>query len=1588
MGAEASVKAGAGDVMRRQAPGAAARRAVGVVVVVLLSWLATTALSQTSALAATGHKFLSQLSEAPKGTPLSEPEAAAVDKEGNVFVGDAGQGAVDVFDSSGAFRTQFGAGILSGELRGVAIDESSGDVYVADAGTNAVDVFKPNGAGGYEMLSEWTGAGTPGAAFGAVAGVAVDSSSAKVYVVDAPEGVVDIFKAFPKGPQEAHEGEFLGTLKGGKLEEPEGATVDPSTGKVYVADGFTEAVDVFSSAGTFEKKLTGKGTPTKAFEPVAVGVEAATGDLYVVDSRLGVVDQFKASGEWVGWLTTAAGQSFKKPRGVAIAPAGNVYVADAEAGVVDVFGPSVVVPDAKSGKASKFERGSPPTFKATLNGSINPDGIPATYHFEYAEAEEFEATHAYSHSTEVTSAGAGSSEVAVHALAEGLKPQTGYDFRIVAQNENGTNYGADVTFETPPAVAGVTTGPASNVQPTSATLSGSLQPKALRTEYHFEYGETTSYGQSSPVPDAETSSGTTTPVETALTGLRPNTTYHFRLVAKNEWGTTFGLDETFKTLGPPRIISQSSESNGHTSETIKAQINPGGLDTHYRFEYGETTAYGTSVPAPDADIGSGGAPVSVSAGLTGLKLATTYHFRVVASNSAETVEGPDQEFTTVLIESESASEVTGESARLGAQINPLGEHTTYHFEYGETTSYGTSIPVPDGDLGTAVGDQTVNAALLGLHPATTYHYRVLATVQGLGTGLGPDHTFTTLEAGHGFTLADGRAYEMLSPPDKQGGFIEGINRIGGVVQASEDGGALAYVVDGAIVENPDGNRSPEAQQVISTRSSSGWVPQEIVAPHDRAFGIRPGVPPEYVLFSSDLSLSLLQPFPFGLTALAEPPLAPPQSPAERGHQEKTIYLREDAPIAPGTSEAAIYDAAKHNGETLAGEHGEAEAKPGYLPLVTAGNVAPGTTFGGFPENGSTQKVQPNIIVLDGTPDLSHVVLASNKALAPTGPSAPGLYEWAEGKLQLVSVLPSGAPEEAAEADLGFGPGQIHHQEGTNFRHAISDDGSRVIWTSSESAQGGEQGFGHLYLRDTRKGQSVQLDLPQGNPIAEPGKAQFQIASSDGSKVFFTDTQRLTSNSSAAPEIASEGLPPRADLYECEVVEVGGKLTCKLSDLTPDANPGESAAVQGLLLGASEDGSYLYFVANGVLAPGATQGACTTKPGQPPPAGTTCNLYAMHLAGGKWTTSLIARLSAEDAPDWFDPNQNARLLVDLTARVAPHGRYLAFMSNRRLTGYDNTDVNEVEGRHADEEVFLYDASSGRITCVSCNPTGARPNGVFDQRFAGEGVGLVVDRPEVWVSIANPGVDHWLAGNIPGWTPLFINGGIYQSRYLSDSGRLFFNSADPLVPQAVGHTRLEKVSEAEKEPQSQVGIENVYQYEPSGVGSCTSASGCVGLISSAASNKESAFMDASASGNDVFFLTASALLPQDRDINFDVYDARVCSESSPCLPPVPPPREPCASAATCKEGSASPPTFQPPPSSDVSSPGNTPHIVTLPVTVTKLTTAQKLAKALKACRKLPHRTKAQKKKRAACETQARRKYKVKKATKTAHAHRRGR
>jgi hypothetical protein len=409
-----------------------------------------------------------------------------------------------------------------------------------------------------------------------------------------------------------------------------------------------------------------------------------------------------------------------------------------------------------------------------------------------------------------------------------------------------------------------------------------------------------------------------------------------------------------------------------------------------------------------------------------------------------------------------------------------------------------------------------------------------------------------------------------------------------------------------------------------------------------------------------------------------------------------------------------------------------------------------------------------------------------------------------------------------------------------------------------------------------------------------------------------------------------------DLYR---FEPEGSGASRLVDLTVDTTDPGGAEVLGVL-GASADGSSLYFVANGVLGgdPRASRGNCT--PGSSP-EGAHCNLYLWHE--GWAAPRFIARLSGRDeleeegragvgaAYDWA-PSADVR-----TARVSRSGNRVAFMSQAGLTGYDNTvsgGTSCPDGLERGvppaqcEEVFLYEANTNRLSCVSCNPSGARPTG---------------------------------PSGIPGGTQISNLFALYQSRVLSEAAagstreseeggraeggaRVFFDSVDGLSPTDTN------------------GVEDVYEWEAQGAGGCARPGGCISLLSGGVSTEPSSFVDASTNGSDVFFVTSQQLARGDIDQLADLYDTREGGG-------FPQASVTACTGSGCQGVPSVPPTFATPSTVTFTGVGN--HLPepsgAPPVKHKALTRAQRLAKALKACRaKKDHR------KRAACKRAARKRF----------------
>jgi hypothetical protein len=601
-------------------------------------------------------------------------------------------------------------------------------------------------------------------------------------------------------------------------------------------------------------------------------------------------------------------------------------------------------------------------------------------------------------------------------------------------------------------------------------------------------------------------------------------------------------------------------------------------------------------------------------------------------------------------------------------------------------------------------------------------------------------------------LPDGRAWEMVSPPSKNGGDIRARSNGGGIAQASSDGEAITYI-SLASFGGPQGG--PIASQYVASRGVGvGWMTQNISLPTSAQTYNFGGLGTPYRAFSSDLSSGLM----WGGTRSGSGPVeSPPLAGAPEGYEN--YYLNE---IPSGALQPLLSE----------------------LPSV------PAAAF--------------KLEYVGGTPNLEHDMVLSRTALKTgekvvEGPvEGEGFYldDWekATGLLQPVNVLPNDVSEPAS----------------LPVYQAASEDGSRVVWTATAPPA--------LYVREdigSGHAHTVQADAPAG-------EGTFLAASADARRIFFADNNSLTGS--------PQDLGGLGDIYRFEP-EVSGDG--RLVDLTVDEEEPGGAAVQGVL-GASADGSYLYFVANGVLASNASQGSHASqgncRRGIPLPED-MCNLYVWHEGEG---IKFIARLSSDDESGInVTPTGNALgvaydwsgKLARRSARVSRDGMRLVFMSERSLTEYDNTvstgdHCGESEGTLLPaqcQEVFLYEATAGapgRLSCVSCNPKGTQPTG---------------------------------PSSIPGGAEFQVGEGFYQPRVLSEDGsisRVFFDSADGLVAADTNH------------------VEDVYEYE----------NGQVYLLSGGQSPGGASFVDASVDGDDVFFLTRGQLVNQDTDQLVDLYDAR--------------------------------------------------------------------------------------------------------------------
>ncbi|HEY5815447.1 MAG TPA: hypothetical protein VIS95_03805 [Solirubrobacterales bacterium] len=1220
--------------------------------------------------------------------------------------------------------------------RGLGVDSSNGRVYLADAANNRIDVFKASG----EFLF----------AFG--------------------WGVRDGSTAAPQTCGPAATPPSLACFKGipgsgaGQILRPEQVAVDSTFHAVYVSETFNNRVQKFDADGGFEWMVGGEvDQVTKA-------------NRCTVPANCGAGKETSAAAAQEGFFFSTLGGL-----PLAVGPGGTLYVADSRRlGAAESEGFNTRIQKLKpDGTQLGPQMLLPETVGRVQSLAVDPAG-----HF-YVATDRSD-------------------------LESGVRKYDPAGTLVTSWAEGGRIPG-NIT-----AVA---------LEPSNDLFLGvEEKSRYVLHEYNSAGAQTKLFFP---------------PLKSFVDGLA------FYQDASGDLLATDGSDLIRITQPPPGplLVPGTAEASpvGSVKATLRVAFNAQGKASHARFEYidkesyeanenkfepiSEVTPNSPDTPG-DFDIHTveGTNVCVVASEETCLEPETTYYFRPIAENADGAVTGEKEEFTTlppVLLGQIFSTEIGTDSARLHVEANPLGVGATARFQFieeGPDYQANGFLNAKDGptiDLG--AGEETIprSTQLLGLEPATTYHYRVIADNPFHPQVVSGEHSFTTFappsagdtecpnqafRTGAGAALPDCRAYELVSPLDKNNGdvltLLNQFNLPTFLDQSSSDGQAFTY---SSYRSFADPESAPYVNQYLATRNElgnpeEGWQ-SESLSPQGKGAEFLEN---PFKAFTDDLSVSWLSWF----TAAGE---SPPDPCAPIGF--RNLYRRDNSSDDFSALSCAPIE---HVADPLQ-----------YLPEVQS-----------FSADGSLSVFRADEAL---TPDASAATTVN-----PFPRPIYQLYLASEtGQLRLLSVLPDGT---AADKDSSAGtPGDTNAAAYSNLNrfgsllNAVSEDGKRVFWSRSTAGN-----VGPLYLR-INADQEQSTFNPEGkckqptractiavSETVSSAPARFQLGDPQGTGALFT--------------IVGEG-PLAGNLYRFDA-----KAQPPSSELIAEG-------VVESILGASEDLSRVYYASTKASAQALSEGAEAGKP----------NVYLTENGETRFVATLTS--SPGGAADVNNPYGTPISTGPIfrTARVSPGGEALAFMSNspelaERVAGYDNTDAASPvpcgeEGGICDAEVYRYDAEAeggaGKLRCVSCNPSGARPAGQeLENGIDGE-------------------MEYWGAASVPRYQSQ-----LHQPRYLSDSGeRVFFNSFEALV---LGDTN---------------GKQDVYQWEAPGSGDCTtksaayldSSEGCLRLISSGQSPVDSTFLDASTEGEDAFFTTLEDLVPQDYGL-IDVYDARVEGGFPP--PPSPP------------------------------------------------------------------------------------------------------
>jgi hypothetical protein len=775
----------------------------------------------------------------------------------------------------------------------------------------------------------------------------------------------------------------------GSIAQAAGIAVDESRGDVYVYSRTTNAIYKFDSAGAPSEF---SGLKSDAIESVPHGGNVqlavdnssgpAKGDIYIAVETQGTL-VYSQSGKLIGKVNSEYGDC-----GVAVDPKGNVYVSERR-GIVNKYTPTSNPVSSTNWVSALWGLGATCYLTTGSDGSLYAVDVGADTISKY-DPLQFNAL--------------------------GLRTESSYEF----------------TFAGMPAV------------------------DLTNDDLYIDHGEEVLVYDSTGALQE-----TIAPVQEAAR-------FSSHAIAVNGAnGQVYIGDDTharIEAFGPPVIVpdvTTNSPSVSGSSAILQGTVNPDGTHAECSFEYGTSTTYEHAVPCVAAP-GSGGTPVTVTAEVTGLKMATFYHYRLVATNENGVNAGADQTFAPAVppVVSQAWSvNVQLTSATVEATVRPMGNDTTYHIEYGTGNEYGSSVPLPDAQVGTGFETDTVKQLLTGLQPGTNYHYRVVAAnADGSASRTGTFITFATpapvsgdacpnaaFRLGASVGLPDCRAYEMVSPVEKDGGEVASYSLRGERPFAAANSGERVAFDGSSGFGDTHGSGDEGLTEYVASRGPMGWSTK----------GITPTPAVNAVQLFTDVSFA---------TGFSE-------------ELDRAVILAFNLPgvedARPGVENLYLENTA--TGELTAVTDARNEGEHYNLPVLAQHPYAGG-----------------------GSSDLGVVAFAAtaNLVLDATGTGLKA-YAFENGAVKLIGVLPDGSVPSGGS----FLPVEDFFGQASIMKDTVSRDGSRILFVAPAS---GDQ---QLYMRKDGASSVLVSESETSTPVTAEN-VHFAAASPDLTHVLFSTSSRL------------------------------------------------------------------------------------------------------------------------------------------------------------------------------------------------------------------------------------------------------------------------------------------------------------------------------------------------------------------------------------------------------------------------------------------------------------------------------------------------